>query len=184
MTKNQKPVILLAFTNSEVAKLPMLQQELAAIEKLLRHPLLQKQIEIVTPKHTTNQNLNQKFAQYGNRMEVFHFSGHADGGGIHTEGAKKYAYTEGLAASFKNTPIKLVFLNGCATYGQVQALLDAGVPNVIATPPYNPQQPTLEKTIPPWRFANRIWRMFTFLQKTMLKLLNYFSWHIRPMLLH
>src|SRR6185436_18385159 len=49
-------------------------------------------------------------------------------------GAARVAHAGGLDRFLgEQRGLALVFLNGCSTQGQVQALLDAGVPSVIAT---------------------------------------------------
>lgn len=74
---------------------------------------------------------------YRDRIAVFHFGGHAGGAELLMEaasGAVAVAHAGGLAR-FLGTQrgLELVFLNGCSSRGQVQGLLDAGVPAVIAT---------------------------------------------------
>jgi CHAT domain len=71
------------------------------------------------------------------RIAVFHFGGHAGGGEIlleTPEGASAEVYTEGLAGFLgRQAGLQVVFLNGCSTEPQVQTLLAAGVPAVVAT---------------------------------------------------
>jgi len=74
---------------------------------------------------------------YRDRIAVFHFGGHAGSAELLMEsasGAAAVAHAGGLAR-FLGTQrgLELVFLNGCSSRGQVQGLLDAGVPAVIAT---------------------------------------------------
>jgi tetratricopeptide (TPR) repeat protein len=74
---------------------------------------------------------------YRDRIAVFHFGGHAGGAELLMEsadGTAAVAHAGGLAR-FLGTQrgLELVFLNGCSSRGQVQGLLDAGVPAVIAT---------------------------------------------------
>jgi tetratricopeptide (TPR) repeat protein len=71
------------------------------------------------------------------RIAIFHFGGHAGSAELLMEsasGAVAVAHAGGLAR-FLGTQrgLELVFLNGCSSRGQVQGLLDAGVPAVIAT---------------------------------------------------
>src|SRR6185436_10381800 len=75
--------------------------------------------------------------KYRDRVAVFHFGGHAGGAELlleSAEGKATVAHAGGLAR-FLGTQrgLELVFLNGCSSAGQVQGLLDAGVPAVIAT---------------------------------------------------
>jgi WD40 repeat protein len=75
--------------------------------------------------------------KYRDRVAVFHFGGHA--GGVElllesAEGKATVAHAGGLARFLgQQRGLELVFLNGCSSEGQVQGLLDAGVPAVIAT---------------------------------------------------
>lgn len=67
---------------------------------------------------------------------VFHYAGHASSSALAMDGAagKGAAYAAGIAALLGQLPrLELVFLNGCSTQDQVDALLAAGVPAVIAT---------------------------------------------------
>ncbi|RMG73859.1 MAG: CHAT domain-containing protein, partial [Bacteroidetes bacterium] len=71
------------------------------------------------------------------RLLLFHFSGHGNGQALHLEQAPGQGQTlaaPNLVTLLQDAPrLRLVFLNACATQGQVQALLDAGIPAVIAT---------------------------------------------------
>jgi hypothetical protein len=76
------------------------------------------------------------------RIAIFHFGGHAEPGRLLMESAFEAspaaegcsAYADGLAALLgQQRGLKLVFLNGCSTRPQVQRLITAGVPAVIAT---------------------------------------------------
>ncbi|HKH47601.1 MAG TPA: tetratricopeptide repeat protein [Thermoanaerobaculia bacterium] len=75
--------------------------------------------------------------QYRDRIAVFHFGGHAGDAELLLESASgeaTVAHAGGLARFLgQQRGLELVFLNGCSSRGQVQGLLDAGVPAVIAT---------------------------------------------------
>ena len=65
-------------------------------------------------------------------MCLFLYSGHAGGDRLLLESGD--AQAAGVAALLGRCPnLKIVVLNGCSTAGQVKALIDAGVPSVIAT---------------------------------------------------
>jgi hypothetical protein len=80
-------------------------------------------------------------ARYHHRIAVFHYAGHADGYRLLLESAagsspadQGAAHAAGLAVFVgAQRGLELVFLNGCSTAPQVQGLLDAGCPAVIAT---------------------------------------------------
>ncbi len=71
------------------------------------------------------------------RIEVFHFAGHAGGAAVMFEtsdGRPSRAHARGLAQILGGLPsLQLVFLNGCATEDHAASLLRAGVPTVIVT---------------------------------------------------
>ncbi|HYU32877.1 MAG TPA: tetratricopeptide repeat protein, partial [Thermoanaerobaculia bacterium] len=75
--------------------------------------------------------------EYRDRVAVFHFGGHAGDAELLLEsagGEATVAHAGGLARFLgEQRGLELVFLNGCSSRGQVQGLLDAGVPAVIAT---------------------------------------------------
>ena len=77
------------------------------------------------------------FRRHRDRIAIFHFAGHAGSDRLLLEaagGAGRPADAAGLAAFLaQQHGLALVFLNGCATRGQAQGLLDAGVAAVIAT---------------------------------------------------
>lgn len=75
--------------------------------------------------------------EHRDRIALLHFAGHADSYQLlleSAEGAPAAVSGAGLAEFLGHTNgLQLVFLNGCATRGHVQRLLDAGVPAVIST---------------------------------------------------
>lgn len=75
--------------------------------------------------------------EYRDRVAVFHFGGHAGDAELLLEsagGEATVAHAGGLARFLgEQRGLELVFLNGCSSKGQVQGLLDAGVPAVVAT---------------------------------------------------
>lgn len=76
-------------------------------------------------------------ARYRNRIAIFHYGGHANGYQLLLESASGQtvvANAGGLAAFLgQQSGLQLVFFNGCSTQPQVEGLLAAGVPAVIAT---------------------------------------------------
>ncbi|HXT21943.1 MAG TPA: CHAT domain-containing protein, partial [Thermoanaerobaculia bacterium] len=76
-------------------------------------------------------------SRYRDRVAIFHYGGHAGPAELMLEtpaGGVELAHAGGLAAFLgQQRGLALVFLNGCSSAGQVQGLLDAGVPAVIAT---------------------------------------------------
>lgn len=86
----------------------------------------------------TTEGILQVFEQYGGQIELFHFSGHANGQALGL--MEGLGNANGLAQLLDdnkdakgNQMLRLVFLNGCATAGQVAVFQRAGVPAIIAT---------------------------------------------------
>ncbi|WPQ63303.1 CHAT domain-containing protein [Chitinophaga sancti] len=123
--------VVLAFANDVDESLKCLQEESETV-----YPLLKRMDrQFVTPfllKQVSAKDLRTEFAD-DSPLNVFHFSGHAgsldlllaDGQVVNGEGvAKMLSKVSGL---------ELVFLNGCATYGLVDAFHKAGAKIVIAS---------------------------------------------------
>ncbi len=128
--KNQ--IILVAMANSIAAPLDGLSKEYEAIEKALRQRHVAGEFQLLTEPATTPLRLLDLLHDLADRLAIFHFSGHANDVLIETIEGPSYAI--GIAKLLsRSTSIRCVFLNGCSTRGQVEALLNAGVPVVIAT---------------------------------------------------
>lgn len=90
-----------------------------------------------------NADFNQKdldfgFQTYAQDITILHFSGHAGMGEIRLEDGQ--VYIDGIGRQLKKAlgdkmlpKLVMAFLNGCSTVSLVSALLEAGVPIVIAT---------------------------------------------------
>lgn len=125
-------VILLTYANSEEDRLLHLREEDDRIDQLLsdgkraRHFLLERE------QYATPEKITAKLHSFRDEIEFFGYSGHVGQGELVTEGSE--ARAEGIAHLLGLCPnLKVVMLNGCATAGQVDALLEKGVPAVIAT---------------------------------------------------
>ena len=136
------PVILLAFANDREDRTRYLRNLPEETRRLLR-ALDQAERDglcsVVTRTNATAADILDLFQdpRYRDRIAVFHYGGHADGYSLlleSPEGRPSPADATGLAAFLaQQTGLVLVFLNGCSTDAQVQALLGAGVAAVIAT---------------------------------------------------
>jgi len=127
-----KPIILTTFANDKTAHLPLLEREREAIKHKLK--LLEDRafIEVKQVTRLTIQKLQKLLAELREDIVLFHYGGHADSNLIQTEDGD--AYGKGLAGLLGDLPqLKLVFLNGCSTEGQVALLLAKGVKAIIAT---------------------------------------------------
>lgn len=92
-------------------------------------------IRCISESATNTQDILNTFDRYRGHIKILHFGGHANGKVLMLHHQKVQA--TGLATLLKTEneigSIELVFLNACATIGQVRALLTAGVKSVIAT---------------------------------------------------
>lgn len=132
-----QPVLLLAFSNDQDNYLPMIVAEQKAIKTALLDYVDKNYLELRDLQHTSTEELFYLVNRYHQRLHIFHYGGHADQESLQLEkeiGVVQTANVQGLAGLLgTQQQLKLVFLNGCATGGQVKALLDSGVPAVIAT---------------------------------------------------
>ncbi|MBK6485808.1 MAG: CHAT domain-containing protein [Gemmatimonadetes bacterium] len=137
-----RPVLFFAFANDRDDRLRYLRnlpREASGIRDVLDRYGDAPLWEVVERRNATLGEILDVFqdARYRGRIVLFHFGGHAgsdellletsDGGG---QGASASTFVTFLR---QQQALRLVFLNGCSTQGQVRALLAAGVPSVIAT---------------------------------------------------
>lgn len=140
--KPSTPVIFLAFSNARDGTEPHLRHlpdEYSALRDVLSGAGAEGAWQL---EHHANARADDIFRGFldpawRDRVAVFHFGGHANGYGLLLASSRRrpeVADAGGLAAFLaRQRGLKLVFLNGCSTRPQVRALLDAGVPAVIAT---------------------------------------------------
>lgn len=141
--KRSAPVLFFAFANDQDERahyLRRLAEEARRIRKALEDMAVRNDLcELVIRQNATVDEVLDVFQdpKYRDHIAVFHFGGHANSYQLLLEdaqGKRAVADAGGLSAFLglqKN--LKLVFLNGCSTEPQVQGLLDANVPFVIAT---------------------------------------------------
>lgn len=131
----ETPAIILAFANQKDSYLEKLKQERKSIEMALREADQKGLIKLQSEAQTDLDDIFQLFDAYRGRIKIFHYAGHANGQHLALE--DKNAKGEALADLFREenqlNGIELVFLNGCATKGQVAQLLEVGIKGVIAT---------------------------------------------------
>ncbi len=127
--------IFLAGAHTEGAPLPGLVDEIRAVEEALR-PLHERGLWALEPNRAASlDDVFRTFSARGQRIAVFHYAGHADQRELYLEGGGQ---SRGLAELFGLTQghaLKLLFLNGCATAGQLDSLFRSGIRSaaVIAT---------------------------------------------------
>src|SRR4030095_2192020 len=141
MTK-PAPVVFFAFANDRAVEkryLRNLPVEVRRVREALDKARRAGRCEVVVRDNATASEVWDIFfdPEFSGRIAVFHFGGHAGGKEIlleTPEGAPTEVGAAGLAGFLgKQKGLDVVFLNGCATGPQVQALLAAGVPAVVAT---------------------------------------------------
>jgi hypothetical protein len=136
-SKLMEPVIVLAFANDRDDYLPMINRERKSIFKALQTHDDQNVIKVLREESTSVEDIFDILNYYRGRVAIFHYGGHAGCSHLQLEtmtGDSQRADARGLAPLMgQQEALQLVFLNGCATKKQVQLLLSAGVPAVIAT---------------------------------------------------
>lgn len=127
---NQAPIIFTAFANnSDEGHLACLKDESSQIKNALL-PLEEKDfIKLEREESMELSELYKVLLTYKDRVAIFHFAGHAGGTGVLLESG--HAQIAGLLG--EQEQLKLVFLNGCSTQGQVDEYFKQGIKAVIAT---------------------------------------------------
>ena len=137
-----KPVILLAFANDRddrVRYLRNLPEETRRLREALTDAEEAGLCKLIVRSNATVGEILDLFqhSDYRNRIAVLHYGGHANSYQLLFEsqqGKPAAADAAGFAAFLgQQRGLELVFLNGCSTQPQVQALLEAGVSAVVAT---------------------------------------------------
>ncbi len=124
--------VFLAFANSDTDKLHTLSEEDEKVYGVLSNYKASGAIDLIREQYATTNRLIETFRNFQDKLSVFLYSGHAGRDQLMLQ--DQNANAEGVAALLKRCPnIKLVILNGCSTAGQVNQLLNNGVPIVIAT---------------------------------------------------
>ncbi|HEY9507869.1 MAG TPA: hypothetical protein VIQ27_18080, partial [Gemmatimonadales bacterium] len=140
--RDRRPVIFLAFANDRedgTHHLRNLAEETRRVWALLDSSETRRLCEPITRQNATRDDIFRVFEddRYRGRIAVFHFGGHAGGSEVMVETAEgaQTPLQAGPLADFLGSQegLRLVFLNGCSTDPQVERLLAAGVPAVIAT---------------------------------------------------
>ena len=143
MSRATQPIaIFFAFANDRVERaryLRNLPEEQRQVRDAMAAAVEAGLCEVVERANATVDEVLDVFQdpEYRDRVAVFHFGGHAGGAELLLEsaaGEATVAHAGGLARFLGGQRgLELVFLNGCSSRGQVQGLLDAGVPAVVAT---------------------------------------------------
>ncbi len=130
-------VILLTFSNDSDDYLSKIVAEQKAIKQALLDVADKNYVRLRDVQRVSTEEVFYLINRYHNRVSILHYAGHADGQSLQLEqevGVVQSANVKGIAGLLgTQQELQLVFLNGCATKGQVKALLDSGVKAVIAT---------------------------------------------------
>ncbi len=125
--------IFLAGAHANNAPLPELVEEIRAIETLLR-PLHERGMWALSSNRAANlEDVFSTFSRLGAEIAVFHYAGHANQRELHLEDGGQVRGIAELFGLAQGQPLRVVFLNGCASEGMVKDLHEAGVGAVIAT---------------------------------------------------
>jgi WD40 repeat protein len=136
------PVFVIAFANNAAEQdrhLPALDAEFARLQSVLGDGRADRRWELVSSPKTSIKSFLDLLQDdaYQRRIALLHFAGHANGEALLLEaddGTAEVATAAGLAEFLaQHEGLGFLFLNACSTVGQVQALLAAGVPAIVAT---------------------------------------------------
>ncbi len=126
------PLIFFAYANDADEHLNLLKEESRMLFRALEELDRKEYIKLYREESAQSKDVFDGFTRYKDRIAIFHYGGHANGTHLRLEEGASDA--RGLARLMgEQENLKLVFLNGCSSKGQVQTLFDAGVKAVIAT---------------------------------------------------
>jgi hypothetical protein len=132
-----KPVIFLAFANSRESYLHNLQLEQRRIREALEIAQEKGLCLLVERANTTIGDIVSVFQNYPNRIAIFHYGGHADDNLLQLEtetGSLSNASSKGLVPFLaEQKGLQLIFINGCSSKQQAEALKTAGNSAVVGT---------------------------------------------------
>lgn len=125
-------VLFFAYANHQHRPLESLQGEDNQTYQALSPRQQQRHYLIHRDSFAQLNNVGRDISLYRQNLVLFHYSGHAGQDALELDGGEARAL--GIAQLLGKCPrLRVVVLNGCSTKGQVELLLDAGVPAVVAT---------------------------------------------------
>jgi len=126
--------VYIAFANSNDHPLPSLTREYNGVYTTLLNQH-NNAFMLYQDQYANIANMNTLLSEFNEELTIFHFSGHAgrDALLLTDQQANGNGIAQQLGKSAQLGALKLVVLNGCSTAGQVKALLEQGVPAVVAT---------------------------------------------------
>lgn len=126
------PLLYLSFANNPQHPLAHLTKEAQWIEQALQR-VENGAFQVKKDEFATLDVVAAKLRDFHDRVVLLHYGGHADGRALLLSDDAA-AGSEGVATLLQQQKhLKLVFLNGCSTRGQVARLLELGIPAVLAT---------------------------------------------------
>jgi tetratricopeptide (TPR) repeat protein len=126
------PHLFFAYANSPLDPLETLQEEDDRVHSLLAPRERARHFRLLRDSNASIPKLAESLQRYQGELTLFHYGGHAGRDRLLLrEGAANAAGIAQLLG--RCSQLRLVMLNGCSTQEQVQALLQAAVPVVIAT---------------------------------------------------
>ena len=125
--------IFLAYANArDEQRLPTLQEEEEKVFSILSQREKRHHFSLYRDNCATIPNIVEYLGRYRDQIIIFHYSGHAGADSLLLE--DEAANADGIAGLLSHCPqLQLAVLNGCSTNQQVEQLLVAGLPAVIAT---------------------------------------------------
>lgn len=152
--------ILLVGAHAEGSPLPELVNEIRTLESILL-PLYERGIwDLISNRAANLDDVFNTFSRQGPDIGFFHYAGHANQQELHLEGGGRVRGIAELFGLTHGAALRFVFLNGCASAGQVGDLHRAGVGAVLATSRPVDDQLALD-------FARCFYRTWTMEGKTM-----------------
>lgn len=133
----ERPIILTVFSNVEEPHiLTRLKDERREVFQIVNDRRVNKFFEHMDLPVQGAQDLLKYIQDYRDRIAVFHYAGHAEKAQALLEEEK--VFMKGVAEMFrseehKKSALKLVVLNGCATFDMTEPFFEAGAKAVIAT---------------------------------------------------
>ena len=130
--ENKLPVVFLSFANIPSNPLPSLVEEEDKLKRILTPKANKQFLQLHSESNANTSNIPDFLSGFDNRVVIFHYGGHAESQKLLL--TDQEANGKGLAQMISlQKGLHLVFLNGCATIDQVEALLELEVPAIIAT---------------------------------------------------
>ena len=127
--------IFLTYANNAESPLNTLSREDEQIYGILVNRYLKGHYIIHRSSNASQESMVRDLEKFEDHIAIFLFSGHAGRDALNLVDGT--ANSTGIASYLKKSvekgKLELVILNGCSTTGQVQKLLELGVPAVIAT---------------------------------------------------